>query len=124
MKLLLLALAPLVAGAETLPAHPRLLLDSTGIARLKQRISQPAWASQWKSMRSGVDSAMRQPIELPPRGANWWHWYVCPKHGARLTTGKQIAPWQWEHICPVDQEVLHGDPSRPDRDFDGCVISG
>jgi hypothetical protein len=112
-----------VAGAETLPAHPRLLLDSAGIARLKQRIEQPAWSAQWKSLRSGVDSALRQPLDLPPRGANWWHWYVCPKHGVRLTTGKQIAPWQWEHICPVDREVLHGDPSSPDRDFDGCALS-
>jgi hypothetical protein len=123
-KLFLLALAPVVAGAETLPAHPRLLLDSAGIARLKQRIEQPAWSAQWKSLRGGVDSALRQPIELPPRGANWYHWYVCPKHGVRLTTGKQIAPWQWEHICPVDREVLHGDASRPDRDFDGCALSG
>src|SRR4051812_10428575 len=51
-----------------------------------------------------------------PRGANWWHWYVCPRHGARLTTGKQIAPWHWEHICPVDHEVLKGH-------YDGTVIS-
>jgi hypothetical protein len=122
-KLSLLILAPVVAGAQTPPAHPRLLLDSAGVAHLKQRIDQPAWAVYWKTYRGGVDTALRQPIDLPPRPANWWHWYVCPKHGARLTTGKQIAPWQWEHICPVDQEVLRGDPSRPDRDFDGCVIS-
>jgi hypothetical protein len=90
---------------------------------LKQRIEQPSWTAYWKSYRGGVDAALRQPIDLPPRPANCWHWYVCPKHGARLTTGKQIAPWQWEHICPADQEVLRGNPSRPDRDFDGCVIS-
>jgi hypothetical protein len=114
----------MLAGAETPPAHPRLLLNSAGIVRLKQRIEQPAWSAEWKSLRGAVDNALRQPIDLPPRSANWWHWYVCPRHGARLTTGKQIAPWQWEHICPVDHEVLRGDPSRPDRDFDGCVISG
>jgi hypothetical protein len=124
-KWFLLALAPLLARAENPPDHPRLLLDPVGVTRLKTRIrQQPAWSEYWKSYRGGVDAAMRQPVELPPRPANWWHWYVCPKHGERLTTGKQIAPWQWEHICPVDNEVLHGDPSRPDRDFDGCVISG
>jgi len=104
--------------------HPRLLFNDEGVARLKKRVEQLGWAGQWKAFRDGVDRGLAQKVELPPRGANWWHWYVCPQHGARLTTGKQIAPWQWEHICPVGKEVLRGDPSRPDRDFDGCVISG
>jgi hypothetical protein len=123
VRVLLLALAPLLAGAEPLPPHPRLLLDSSGVARLKHRIDQPAWSAYWRAYRGGVDNALRQPVEIPPRSANWWHWYVCPKHGARLTTGKQTAPWQWEHICPVDHEVLHGDPSQPQTDFDACVLS-
>jgi hypothetical protein len=122
--LFLLLLAPALTAAGTLPAHPRLLLNSESVARLKARIQQPAWAAQWKEFRAGVDSALAQKVELPPRAANWWHWYVCPTHGARLTTGKQVAPWQWEHICPVDHEILRGDPSRPERDFDACVISG
>ncbi|HEY1494420.1 MAG TPA: heparinase II/III family protein [Candidatus Solibacter sp.] len=124
LSFFLLVLPALTGRAENLPQHPRLLFDAAGVARLKVRIQQPAWASQWKAFRGGVDAALSQKVELPPRAANWWHWYVCPTHGARLTTGKQIAPWQWEHICPVDHEVLHGDASRPDRDFDACVISG
>ena len=123
-SLALLFLPALSGWAEPLPSHPRLLFNAEAVAHLKQRVEQPAWSAQWKAFRAGVDSALVHEIELPPRGANWWHWYVCPKHGARLTTGKQIAPWQWEHVCPIDQEVLRGDPSRPDRDFDGCVISG
>jgi oligo-alginate lyase len=122
--LLALLLAPVSTAAEPLPAHPRLLLNPESVARLKVRIQQPAWAPQWKAFRDSVDSALARKVELPPRAANWWHWYVCPTHGARLTTGKQLAPWQWEHICPVDNEILRGDPSRPDRDFDACVISG
>ena len=122
---MLLALSPVSPGrGETLPAHPRLLFNADGIARLGKRIEQAPWSAQWKNFRAGVDSALAQKLDIPPRAANWWHWYVCPKHGARLTTGKQIAPWQWEHVCPVDNEVLRGDPSSPDRDFDGCVISG
>jgi hypothetical protein len=61
-------------------------------------------------------------IDLPPRGSSWYHYYVCPTHGARLSTGKRIGDWQWEHICPVDREVLRGDPSRPERDFDGFIL--
>ena len=111
-------------GAPELPKHPRLLFNAEGIARLKARSQDPAWSAQWKSIVSRADGALSQKIVLPPRGGNWWHWYVCPKHGARLTTGKQIGEWEWEHTCPVDHEVLHGDATRPDRDFDGCMIGG
>jgi hypothetical protein len=114
----LLLLLPAIALAQ-LPPHPRLLFDATGIARLKQRTDSP----QWTRLRRSVDQALDEKIELPPRGSNWYHYYVCPTHGARLTTGKRISEWQWEHICPVGKEVLHGDPSRPETDFDGCVLS-
>ena len=118
----LLLMVGTALGAEPLPPHPRLLFDSQGITQLKLRIQQEPWAAQWQSFRKSFDKTLDAPIELPPRGGNWAHWYVCPKHGARLTKGKKIGPWQWEHICPVDKEVLHGDPTRPDRDFDGVAI--
>jgi oligo-alginate lyase len=66
---------------------------------------------------------MDEKIELPSRGSNWFHWYVCPRHGVRLSTGKRIGPWQWEHVCPAGKEIIRGDPSRPERDFDGCALS-
>ena len=113
----------LPAAAQSLPAHPRLLFNQAGVERLKERAGSAEWAGRWRAFRGGVDAALAQPVELPPRGADWWHWYVCPRHGVRLTTGKRIGAWQWEHICPVDGEVLHGDPSRPDRDYDAIVIS-
>ncbi|MEI7729608.1 MAG: heparinase II/III family protein [Verrucomicrobiota bacterium] len=118
-----LLLAGTAAGAEALPPHPRLLFDDAGIAQLKQRVQQEPWASQWTAFRKSFDKTMNAPIELPPRGGNWFHWYVCPTHGARLTQGKQLGPWHWEHICPVDKEVLPGDPTKPDRDFDGVAIN-
>jgi hypothetical protein len=65
---------------------------------------------------------MKEKIDLPPRGSNWQHWLVCPTHGARLTLGKRIGPWQWEHICAIGNEVLKGDPSTASRDFDGCAL--
>ena len=77
-----------------------------------------------KRSQSAYDAAMDGPVVLPPRGSNWFHWYVCPAHGARLTTGKKLGDWKWEHICPTGHEVWKGDPSRPDRDFDGCVLAG
>ncbi len=119
-------LLPVIALAQPqqLPQHPRLLLDAAGIARLKDRVEHPPWSTQWLRFRGAADRGLGEKIDLPPRGSNWFHWYVCPKHGARLTTGKRIGDWQWDHICPVDKEILHGDPSRPDRNFDGAALAG
>jgi hypothetical protein len=61
--------------------------------------------------------------ELPPRGSNWYHWYICPKHGAGLERGTSVGPWQWEHRCPVDKAVFRGDPAKPETDFDGCALA-
>src|SRR5438552_156518 len=102
---LLLLCLPTAAAAETpaaLPPHPRLLLNAEGIAQLNQRVAQAPWArAEWEQLKSRVDKTLNQPVELPPRGGNWSHNYVCPEHGARLTRGRKIGPWQWEHTCPV-----------------------
>ncbi|MEZ8221543.1 Alginate lyase [Candidatus Fervidibacteria bacterium JGI MDM2 JNZ-1-D12] len=106
-----------------LPPHPRLLFNREGIAQLKERINRYDWAkAQWDALKKRADAALKEPINLPPRGGNWWHYYACPKHGASLRTGKQIGEWRWEHVCPVDNEVLQSDPTKPERDYDGVVI--
>jgi oligo-alginate lyase len=113
-----------VMGME-LPEHPRLLFSRKGIAELKERINRYDWAkAQWEALKRRADAALNEPINLPPRGGNWWHYYACPKHGASLRTGKQIGEWQWEHICPIDNEVIQSDPTKPERDYDGVVIMG
>ncbi len=132
LVLLLLAAATLAAQAQpdsalpdpALPQHPRLLFNAAGVARLKTRVQSQPWQDQWKRAQAAYDAGMKAPIVLPLRGSNWFHWYVCPTHGARLTTGKKIGEWQWEHICPTGHEVWKGDPSKPDRDFDGCILAG
>ena len=113
-----------LAQTNALLPHPRLLLSKEGIAELKERIAAAPWAAaSWNALKARVDRELTKPIELPPRGGNWSHNYVCPEHGARLKQGKQIGPWQWEHICPVGNHVLRGDPSKATLDFDGNVIS-
>lgn len=109
--------------AGTLPPHPRLLLDRNDLQDLKRRRTQPAWEGRWADYAAGVDKSLSQPLELPPRGGNWSHNYVCPEHGARLKQGRQVGPWQWEHACPVGDHVLRGDPAQARRDFDGNAIS-
>jgi len=114
-----------VVKKADLPQHPRLLFNQEGIEELKERIDNYDWAkARWDGVKRSADRMLDEPVELPPRGGNWWHWYACPEHGAGLRTGNKIGEWQWEHICPVDNEVFRGDPSQPNRDYDGCVISG
>ncbi|MFA0751090.1 MAG: hypothetical protein SLRJCFUN_001493 [Candidatus Fervidibacter sp.] len=114
-----------VSVAMDLPPHPRLLLNRDGIAQLKERIRRYDWAkAQWDTLQKRADAVLTEPVNLPPRGGNWWHYYACPKHGASLRTGKQVGEWQWEHFCPVDNERLLSDPTKPERDYDGIVISG
>lgn len=114
-----------VVTPMTLPAHPRLLFNRDGIAQLRGRIKRYEWAKvRWDDVKGNADLWLAKTVRLPPRGGNWWHYYACPKHGVSLRTGKQIGEWQWEHICPVDNEVLQSDPTKPERDYDGVVIMG
>jgi hypothetical protein len=101
------------------------LLNAEGVAELKQRIGNAPWAkADWDQLKAGVERSFSQAVALPPRGGNWSHNYVCPVHSVRLSQGKQIGPWQWEHICPVGNHVLRGDASKATLDFDGNSIAG
>ena len=105
------------------PAHPRLLFNHEGIEHFKQKITQEPWRAQWAAELASLGKGLTKTAELPPRGGNWSHNYVCPEHGARLKAGKKIGEWQWEHKCPVGPHMLHGDPSKASLDFDGNMIA-
>lgn len=130
MRIGIVALTMLIAvvcrGAElgTLPPHPRLLFNAEGIDQLTKRIAHAPWDQSFRRLRAEMDAKLDEPIELPPRGGNWSHNYVCPEHGARLSRGERIGSWQWEHTCPVGPHTLKGDPSQATLDFDGNAISG
>ncbi len=109
---------------DELPPHPRLLFNQAGIDSLKQKIQSAPWSEAWAVLRTRLDEQVDRPIELPPRGGNWSHNYVCPTHGARLKLGRSLGNWHWEHHCPVGPHVLEGDPSQATLDFDGNAISG
>ncbi len=114
---------PIEMDIFDLPSHPRLLLSADGISQMKDRIEHFDWArARWEAIKKAADEVLAEEIVLPPRGANWYHWYACPVHGCGLQTGKQIGQWQWEHKCPVGGEILLGDPTKPSTDYDGCVL--
>ena len=122
--LLVLVTSAFYSATQAQSTQPSLLLDAADVAALKQRVAGP-FAAQWKEYKAEVDDALKKPVELPPRGGNWSHNYVCPEHGARLRQGRKIGDWQWEHTCPVGPHTLKGgDPSKPTTDFDGNGIAG
>jgi len=89
-----------------LPPHPRLLIGADDIPAIKQRIEKLDWAkANFQKLKKSADAWLAKDIELPPRGGQWFHWYACPKHGARLKTESPT-----KHVCPVDGEVFTGWP--------------
>ena len=114
--------ATVAYGALHFPPNPRLLFGPAGIDAFKLKVLRPQWLPIWDDFIKQLDGKLAAAVDLPPRGGNWSHNYVCPTHGVKLKGGKRIGHWQWEHICSVGDHILRGDPSRGTSDFDGCVI--
>ena len=117
-------LAALLIGLlpSTLPArdaHPCLLLTPAQAEAMRQRLKtdEPSRVAL-QTIRRELDALVDRPIDLPPRPGNWLHFYVCPKHGGNLKLGKQLEPWKWEHLCPIDGQVFPSDPTKASTDFD------
>jgi oligo-alginate lyase len=97
-----------------LPPHPRLLLGAQDIPAIQQRIAAQPWAKMhFDSLQRQADEWLKRKVVLPERGGQWYHWYSCPKHGARLRTEGPT-----RHVCPVDREVFRGQP------YDDVVLMG
>lgn len=106
-----LALASATAGAavplpESLPPHPRLLFTAQDRPAIQKRLATQPWAKRrFASLKAQADEWLDRNVTLPDRGGQWYHYYSCPKHGARL---RNEGPTR--HVCPVDGEVLSGYP--------------
>lgn len=96
---------------KSLPPHPRILFKRDDLAGIKQRAAGQC-QTHFESLKQQADDWLRREVKLPDRGGQWFHWYSCPKHGARLRTEGTT-----RHVCPVDQEVFSGYP------YDDVVIS-
>ncbi|MBI4664644.1 MAG: heparinase II/III family protein [Verrucomicrobia bacterium] len=89
-----------------LPPHPRLLFSQPDIPLIKHRIATQPWAkSRFAALKDQADGWIGREVKLPAKGSQWFHYYSCPKHGARLRTEGPT-----RHVCPIDGEVLSGYP--------------
>ncbi len=107
----------MLSGAVQLPAelppHPRLLFTAKDLPAIQERIAAQPWAkARFASLKAKADGWRKREVTLPDRGGQWYHYYSCPKHGARLRTESPT-----RHVCPVDGEVFTGYP------YDDVVIS-
>jgi hypothetical protein len=97
----------------SLPPHPRLLFTKQDVPAIQQRIASQAWAkARFDALKAQADGWLKTEVKLPAKGGQWYHYYSCPKHGARLRTEGAT-----RHVCPIDGEVLTGYP------YDDVVIS-
>jgi hypothetical protein len=93
-------------AAGELPPHPRILFAKDDIAAIKDRCAKlPGAKARLESLKKQADDWAKRDVKLPPRGGQWYHYYSCPKHGARLKMESST-----RHVCPVDKEVLTGYP--------------
>lgn len=96
-----------------LPDHPRLLISADEVPQIKARAAaNPALQARLDSFLKDADNRLVAPINLPPRGGQWYHWYACKKDGGNL---RQLSPTQ--HECPVCKTVYTGWP------YDDVVLS-
>ena len=96
---------------KALPPHPRLLFSQQDLPAIKQRAAGQ-FKTYFASVKSQAGDWLEREVKLPDRGGQWYHWYSCPTHGARLRTEGPT-----RHVCPVDQQVFTGYP------YDDVVIS-
>ena len=107
-----------------LPPRPRLMVDAAQVAEMKERIERYDWAkSRWENLKKSADAALKRELDVPPGGGGQAsHYYANPKTGGRLTIGKKIGKYQWEHVDKKTGEVFTGDPSSEKTDFDLVAI--
>ncbi len=113
LGLFVLGLAQLGDAGElpkNFPQHPRLLFGHGDLAEIRARAAGPC-RNYFESLKHRADDWVARQTKLPDRGGQWFHWYSCPKHGARLRTESPT-----RHVCPVGHEVSTGYP------YDDVVI--
>ncbi len=58
-----------------------------------------------KQLFNRLDSEVQRPLSIPLTGGGWYHRYVCPKDGTRLTYKARD-----RHLCPKCGAVWSGSP--------------
>ena len=87
--------AELVARAQK---GPSLLFTKERLPEIRNRIAHdPDAVSRWRTFRDHAEKEyVRRPVDIPDRGAQWYHYYNCRKCGRQLTPKSPKL-----HVCPA-----------------------
>ena len=97
-------IASIAVGSER--NHPFLLATQATFREARARAKRVAWARKaLDKIVADADAALARPVDIPNRGGQWPHWYVCKKDGTRLETASPT-----RHVCPTCKAVYTGDP--------------
>lgn len=87
-------------------SHPFLLTTREELQAARQRARRFDWARKsLDQLVNQANAALSEPVNVPDRGGQWSHWYVCKKDGTGLKT---LSPT--EHRCPTCGTVYKGEP--------------
>lgn len=105
-ELLAVTGAAMSARAATGESGNYLLINATELAAAGERTARLPWAkSALARLLQQADATLAQPLDVPSKGGQWGHWYVCKKDGTALTADSPI-----RHRCPRCGEVYTGYP--------------
>lgn len=105
----LMLAAGINVGLRRMPAAQTasyLLVDQAELDTAKEKAARREWARQAMSLlMTDAEAALKAPVDVPSRGGQWGHWYVCKKDGVTL-----VADSPFRHRCPKCGEIYTGYP--------------
>jgi len=105
-------------------AYPTLLVTPLQVKQIRGSIpNNIAKKQSWLILKGAADKLLNEKLDIPQRGGTWEQFYISPATQHRLSRGKIIGDYEWEHVDPLTKKIYLGDTSRPDQDYNGVFIS-
>jgi hypothetical protein len=83
-----------------------LLISQSEIDAVERKARQNDWAGvSLRELIRRAETALSKPLNIPDRGGQWGHWYICKKDGTPLVTDSPT-----RHRCPRCGTVYTGEP--------------
>ncbi len=97
---------PVILRAAESPTTSYLLVNQAELDAAKEKAARYPWAREAMArLMKDAEEALAAPVDVPTKGGQWGHWYVCKKDGVTL-----LADSPTRHRCPKCGEVYTGYP--------------
>ena len=72
-------------------------LTPSEVQAARERVASGApWDAIAHDLLAEADALAAEPLDIPPAGGQWTHWYSCPEDGGHLSANSPV-----EHVCGV-----------------------